>query len=166
MNRELRSMGRYLMAAAMLCLSAGVAYGDVLVRTLTDDRLHALLAFDSSLDDTFSEAVASEAQLPAVRPRKDIPTVKGTIEEMVEIASATIGGSFTLPSYTSTEIQTQDGLFRSKEILLCTVSIGLGPYSRSCIRCRNNKEFTMLKPEICGRRPSVASRWTASCYPR
>ena len=102
-------MGRYLMAAAMLCLSAVVAYGDD-GRTLTD-RLHRA-ASSSSLDDISLKPWHLKLSFQLF-DSKGHPTEQGTIEEWWK-SPALHKTVYTSPSYTSTEIQTQDGLFRSK----------------------------------------------------
>ena len=97
------------MAAAMLCLSAVVAYGDD-GRTLTD-RLHRA-ASSSSLDDISLKPWHLKLSFQLF-DSKGHPTEQGTIEEWWK-SPALHKTVYTSPSYTSTEIQTHDGLFRSK----------------------------------------------------
>lgn len=108
-NSGLRYMGRYLMAATMLCVFAGVAHGDDSL-ALTD-RLHRA-ASSSSLDDASLKPWHLKLSFQLFDP-KGHPTEQGTIEEWWKspMLHKTV---YTSPSYTSMEIQTKDGLYRSK----------------------------------------------------
>jgi TonB family protein len=108
-NRMPHRIERYFIVAAMLCVFAGNAHGDD--QSALAERLHHA-AVSSSLDDASLKPWHLKLGFQLFDP-KGKAAENGTIEEWW-YAPEVHKTVYTSPSYTSTEIQTKNGFFRTR----------------------------------------------------
>jgi TonB family protein len=137
-----RRIERYFIAAAMLCVFAGIAYGDD--TSSLAERLHRA-ATGSSLDDASLKPWHLKLGFQLF-DSKGKAAENGTIEEWwysPEVHKTV----YTSPSYTSTEIRTKDGFFRSKGVPSAPYLLRL-MLKQAVHPMPDEKDISAAKPDI------------------